>query len=122
MALTLAQIIGGIFSGSLSLIADALHNLSDAGALLLAYVARRIGRKPADKNSTYGYARAEVIGALINLVTLIIIGLYLVYEAIWRFFEPEIITGWMVVVVAAIAGTDKLTSPHQRNQVKIYSI
>ena len=103
VVLTVAQVIGGIISGSLSLIADALHNLSDAGALLLALVARKIGRKSADYENTYGYARAEVIGALINLVTLIIIGLYLVYEAIWRLFIPEIITGWMVVIVASIA-------------------
>ena len=103
VVLTIAQVIGGIISGSLSLIADALHNLSDAGALLLALVARKIGRKSADYDNTYGYARAEVIGALINLVTLVIIGLYLVYEAIWRLFQPEIITGWMVVIVASIA-------------------
>ena len=103
VALTVAQVIGGIISGSLSLIADALHNLSDAGALLLAFIARKIGRKSADYENTYGYARAEVIGALINLVTLIIIGLYLVYEAVWRLFIPEIITGWMVVIIASIA-------------------
>ncbi len=103
VALTIAQVIGGIISGSLSLIADALHNLSDAGALLLALIARKIGRKSADYNNTYGYARAEVIGALISLVTLVIIGLYLVYEAVWRLFQPEIITGWMVVIVASIA-------------------
>lgn len=103
VALTVAQVIGGIISGSLSLIADALHNLSDAGALLLAFIARKISRKSADYDNTYGYARAQVIGALINLVTLIIIGLYLVYEAIWRLFIPEIITGWMVVIVASIA-------------------
>jgi cobalt-zinc-cadmium efflux system protein len=103
VVLTVAQVIGGIISGSLSLIADALHNLSDAGALLLALIARKIGRKSADYDNTYGYARAEVIGALINLVTLIIIGLYLVYEAIWRLFQPKIITGWTVVIVASIA-------------------
>ena len=103
VVLTFAQVIGGIISGSLSLVADALHNLSDAGALLLALIARKIGRKSADYDNTYGYARAEVIGALINLVTLVIIGLYLVYEAIWRLFQPEIITGWMVVIVASIA-------------------
>ncbi len=103
VVLTAAQVIGGIISGSLSLIADALHNLSDAGALLLALIARKIGRKSADYDNTYGYARAEVIGALINLVTLVIIGLYLVYEAIWRLFRPEIITGWTVVIVASVA-------------------
>src|SRR3546814_21026893 len=52
---------------------------------------------------TFGYSRAEVIAALINLVTLIIVGLYLVYEAIARFFAPEPIAGWIVVIVAGIA-------------------
>ena len=101
--LTLAQIIGGIVSGSLSLIADALHNFSDAASLLIALVAIRIGRKPPDQFKTFGYKRAETIAALINLTTLIIIGLYLCYEAIMRFITPEPIAGWTIVIVAAIA-------------------
>ncbi|MCF6219136.1 MAG: cation diffusion facilitator family transporter [Gammaproteobacteria bacterium] len=103
MLLTLAQVVGGIISGSLSLIADALHNFSDATSLLIAWVARKISRQPADHFKTFGYKRAEVIAALINLVTLVLVGLFLVYEAIWRLFEPQIIEGWMVVVVASIA-------------------
>ncbi len=103
MLLTLAQIIGGIVSGSLALIADALHNFSDAASLLIALVARKIGRQPADHFKTFGYKRAEVIAALINLVTLVIVGLYLIYEALWRIYEPQIIEGWMVIIVAGIA-------------------
>jgi len=103
MVLTLAQVVGGIISGSLALIADALHNFSDAAALLIAWVARRIGRKPADAFKTFGYKRAEVIAALINLVTLVIVGLYLIYEALWRIYEPKSIDGWTVVVVAGVA-------------------
>ena len=103
MLLTLAQVVGGIVSGSLALIADALHNFSDAASLLIAWVARRIGRQPADHFKTFGYKRAEVIAALINLVTLVLVGLYLIYEAIWRVFEPQIIEGWMVIIVAGIA-------------------
>lgn len=103
MLLTVAQVTGGVISGSLSLIADALHNFSDASALLIAFAARKIGRQPADKFRTFGYKRAEVIAALINLVILVIVGLYLVYEAIWRVFDPQIITGWTVVIVASIA-------------------
>ena len=103
VGLTLAQIIGGIVSGSLSLIADALHNLNDAASLGIALFARRIARKPANKHMTFGYSRAEVIAALINLVTLIIVGLYLVYEAAFRYFEPQPIQGWIVVIVAGIA-------------------
>lgn len=112
--LTIAQVIGGIVSGSLSLVADALHNFSDASALGLALVARRIARRPADEERTFGYGRAEIIGALVNLTTLIIIGLYLVYEAVMRYFEPQEIAGWIVVIVAGIAlvidiGTAALT-------------
>lgn len=103
MLLTLAQVIGGVLSGSLALIADALHNFSDAAALLIAVVARRVGRQPPDRFKTFGYKRAEVIAALINLVTLVIVGLYLIYEACWRIFEPQLIEGWTVIVVAAIA-------------------
>ena len=101
--LTVAQIVGGVLSGSLSLVADALHNLSDAAALGVALVARRIARRPADSKRTFGYGRAEVVGALINLTTLIIVGLYLVYEAAARLFNPQVVEGWIVVWVAAIA-------------------
>ncbi len=101
--LTVAQVVGGVLSGSLSLVADALHNLSDAASLGIALVARRIARRPADTKRTFGYRRAEVIGALINLTTLIIVGLYLIYEAAARYFNPQPIEGWVVVWVAAIA-------------------
>jgi cobalt-zinc-cadmium efflux system protein len=101
--LTLAQIIGGVVSGSLSLIADALHNLGDAAGLAIAIFARRIGRLPANHFKTFGYKRAEIIAALINQTTLVITGLYLIYEAIWRFFQPEPIQGWLIVIIAAVA-------------------
>tara|TARA_B100001013_G_scaffold20133_1_gene11289 strand:- start:2021 stop:2908 length:888 start_codon:yes stop_codon:yes gene_type:complete len=101
--LTLAQVIGGIISGSLSLLADALHNLSDAASLGIALFARTLSRKPADEFKTFGYQRAEVIAALINLTLLITISLYLIYEALWRILEPQTITGWIVVLVAGVA-------------------
>ncbi len=101
--LTVAQVIGGLASGSLSLVADALHNLNDAASIGIALIARRIGRRPPDKRLTYGYRRAELVGALINLTTLIIVGLYLVYEAVRRFFQEQGVDGWIVVIVAAIA-------------------
>ena len=85
------------------MIADALHNFSDAASLLIALVAIRIGRKPPDQFKTFGYKRAETIAALINLTTLIIIGLYLCYEAIMRFISPEEIQGWAVVIIATFA-------------------
>ena len=101
--LTLAQVIGGIISGSLSLIADALHNISDAASLGIALFARTISRKPADEFKSFGYQRAEVIAALINLTLLITVSIYLIYEAVWRVIEPQVIAGWIIVLVAGIA-------------------
>lgn len=101
--LTIGQIIGGVLSGSLSLIADALHNLSDAGAILVAVIARSIGKKSANKNMTYGYKRAEIIGVIINSTTLILVGIYLIYVAINKYFNPTPIDGWIVFWVAGIA-------------------
>lgn len=101
--LTVVQVLGGALSGSLSLIADALHNLSDAGALVIALVARRIARRPADGLQTFGYRRAELVGALINATTLNVIGLYLLYEATMRAIAPPPVAGWTVVIIAAAA-------------------
>ncbi|MBU2924107.1 cation diffusion facilitator family transporter [Colwellia sp. 4_MG-2023] len=101
--LSVAQVVGGIVSGSLSLIADALHNLSDAGAIIIAIVARKIARKPANSNMTYGFERAEILGALINSTTLLLVGVYLIFESIAKYFNPEPIDGWIVVWIATIA-------------------
>jgi cobalt-zinc-cadmium efflux system protein len=101
--LTFAQIVGGIVSGSLALIADALHNFSDAASLGLGWFARKIGRRPADKLMTFGYAQGEVVAALINLTTLLIIGFYLLVETIDRFADPQPVEGWTVIGVAGIA-------------------
>lgn len=101
--LTVVQIVGGLASGSLMLVADALHNLSDAMALFIAFAARRISRRPANDQMTFGYARAEVVAALINLTTLIIISLFLAWEAVSRLFDPQPVQGWTVVWIAALA-------------------
>tara|TARA_R110002110_G_scaffold415856_1_gene658366 strand:- start:2577 stop:3470 length:894 start_codon:yes stop_codon:yes gene_type:complete len=101
--LTVFQIVGGIFSGSLALVADALHNLSDALALGIAWIARLIAQKPSDEYYTYGYGRAELIGAMINLTSLIIIGMYLIYEGIYRLIDPVEVQGMLVVYIAIIA-------------------
>jgi cobalt-zinc-cadmium efflux system protein len=103
MALTLVQIAGGLVSGSVALIADAVHNFSDAVSLIIAYGARRIARRPRDTRMTFGYGRAEAVAALVNYTTLIVIGLYLVYEAILRLIDPPGVEGWIVVIVAGVA-------------------
>ncbi|MEZ5652588.1 MAG: cation diffusion facilitator family transporter [Burkholderiaceae bacterium] len=101
--LTVAQIIGGIVSGSLALIADAIHNLSDMGALVIAFVARKVARRPADEAMTFGYGRIELVAALINYTTLIIIGLYLIIEGVQRLIAPPEVGGWTVVALAGVA-------------------
>lgn len=101
--LTVAQIVGGVFAGSLALIADAIHNLSDAAALAIALIARRIARIPADEVHTFGHGRAELIGAVFNLSWLIFIGLFLIVEAIKRLIDPQPVEGWTVVILAGIA-------------------
>jgi len=101
--LTIGQVIAGIISGSTALLSDAAHNFSDANALLIAYIARRISRKQANSDYTFGYRQAEMIGALINLTLLGTIGMYLVYEAIHRFFDPQEIIGWLMAATSVLA-------------------
>ncbi|MCI0334282.1 MAG: cation diffusion facilitator family transporter [Planctomycetes bacterium] len=103
LLLTVVEAVAGLLAGSLALLADALHNFNDCGSLIIALIARRIGRRPSDDRRTFGYRRAEIIGALINLTILVVIGLFLIYEAIARVFDPQQIDGWIVVVVAAVA-------------------
>ena len=88
--LTVAQIVGGILSGSLALIADALHNFSDMASLVITFAARKIARRPADARMTFGYGRIEIVAALINYTTLILLGFYLIYEGGMRMIDPPI--------------------------------
>ena len=87
LALTLAQIVAGVVSGSLALIADAIHNLSDAISLVLALAARRIARRPADAMMTFGYGRIEVVAALVNYTTLIMVSIWLAAEGVMRLLD-----------------------------------
>jgi cobalt-zinc-cadmium efflux system protein len=103
LLLTLVEAIAGIAAGSLALLADALHNFNDCGSLVIALIARRVARLPSDDRRTFGYRRAEIVGALINLTILVVIGLYLLGEGVHRLFEPRPIDGWIVVIVAAVA-------------------
>ncbi|WP_114287329.1 cation diffusion facilitator family transporter [Candidatus Halocynthiibacter alkanivorans] len=103
LLLTVAQVLGGIFSGSLALIADALHNFSDAIALIIAFAARKIARRPASAQMSFGYGRAEVVAALVNYTTLVVLGLYLIYQAVLRFIDPQPVEGWLIIVIAAVA-------------------
>lgn len=102
LILTIAQIIGGIISGSLALIADALHNLSDVLSMIIALISKKIARRPADEKRSFGYKRAEIIAALLNLTTLAAIGLYLIAESVKRFLTPEIVDGSLVMWLAGV--------------------
>jgi len=95
--ITISQFVGGIISGSLALISDALHNLSDVISVILAYLAHRIGLRPQTQKSTFGYKRAEILAAFINALTLIAISVYLLVEAGKRFLNPkEVDYVWML--------------------------
>jgi len=95
--ITIGQFAGGIISGSLALISDALHNLSDVISVILAYLAHRIGLRPQTEQSTFGYKRAEILAAFINALTLIAISVYLLVEAGKRFMNPkEVDYLWML--------------------------
>ena len=97
LVITAAQVIGGLISGSLALISDALHNFSDVLSLVFSYVAHKLSKKKASVNQTFGYKRAELIAAFVNAMTLIIVALFLVYGAIERFFNPQHIESGLVI-------------------------
>lgn len=98
--ITIVQIIGGIFSGSLSLISDALHNFSDGIAIIITYIAMKLSKRPKTQKYTFGLKRAEILAAVINASTLIIIGFFLIKEAIERFYNPTTIQGGLMLLVA----------------------
>ncbi len=97
LVITIAQVIGGIISGSLALISDALHNFSDVLSLVFSYIAYKLSRKKASVNQTFGYKRAELIAAFVNAMTLIIVALFLIYGATARFFNPHKIASDLVI-------------------------
>ncbi len=102
VAITISQVIGGIISGSLALLSDALHNFSDVLSLIISYVATRLGRKRASSRKTFGYKRAEIMAAFVNAATLIVIALLLMKEAIERLFEPQQIESNLVIWLALL--------------------
>lgn len=101
--LTAAQTVGGLLGGSVALVADALHNLNDAAALAIVLVARRISRRSADPSRTFGYHRARVVGALVNLTALAVVALFLVAESVRRALEPRPVDGWIMIALAGTA-------------------
>ena len=95
----IAEVIGGLLTGSLALLSDAAHMFTDAAALAVALVAIRIAQRPADRTRTFGYYRFEILAAAFNAVVLFLVAFYILYEAYRRLFEPtEIQTIGMLLV------------------------
>jgi cobalt-zinc-cadmium efflux system protein len=96
---TVAEVVGGILTGSLALLADAAHMASDSFSLALALGASLLASRPAAGARTFGYQRAEVLAALINGITLVVISLWIFWEAYHRLEDPpEVLGGWMIAV------------------------
>ena len=95
--ITISQIVGGIFSGSLALLSDAMHNFSDVLALLIAYIANRLAARPNSESKTFGYKRAEILAALFNASVLIGIAIFLIIESFHKFYHPEAINSIWVI-------------------------
>jgi cobalt-zinc-cadmium efflux system protein len=101
--ITAAQVIGGVLSGSLALLSDALHNFSDVISLVVSYAANKLAKKKASLQKTFGYKRAEILAAFINASTLIIVAVLLIIEAIKRFKNPQEIESGLVIWLSIIA-------------------
>jgi len=96
------EVVGGLISGSLALLADAAHMLTDAAALALAWVAFRIARRPADPRRSYGYHRGQVLAAFVNGAVLIVIVGGIFIEAAERLTEPVAVQGWTMLAIAGV--------------------
>jgi cobalt-zinc-cadmium efflux system protein len=103
IVITVAQVIGGLLSGSLSLLSDALHNFSDVVSLIISYIANRLSKKEASLQKTFGYKRAEILAAFINAATLIIVAILLIIEAVERFQNPQEIESNLVIWLSLVA-------------------
>ncbi len=124
--ITIAEVIGGIVSGSLALLGDSLHNFNDTMALSISYISLRIGERKGDEKYTFGYKRAEILGAFINSVILVSVGIFLIYEAYRRFLVPSSINSVLMLIVAFIGlfanlFTAILLHTHSRESMNVKS-
>jgi cobalt-zinc-cadmium efflux system protein len=104
------EVVGGLWTGSLALLADAAHMLTDVGGMLLALVAIRFAARPATPEKTFGYVRMEVLSALANAVVLLFLTIYILYEAWQRFLAPPEILGGPMLAVAVVGLAVNLVS------------
>src|SRR5689334_7057819 len=104
------QAIGGLVTGSLALLADSAHMLTDAGGLALALIAIRFAERPATPQKTYGYVRLEILSALLNAVVLLLLTIFILYEAIDRFLNPPpVMAGPMLAVAVVVLGVNLIS-------------
>ncbi len=102
LGITLAEVAGGLISGSLSLLSDALHNFNDTVAMVASYVAIKLSEKEHDEKRTFGYRRAQILAALMNSILLIVAALLLFRESFFRLINPEPIRGYVMLGVAVV--------------------
>ncbi len=102
--ITAAEVIGGLITGYLALLADAVHNLSDVAALILAYIGQIGESRPSTKRSTYGYKRLEVMTATVSAVSLVVIAVFIFVEAWERFVRPQDITNPTLLIIVTSIG------------------
>jgi len=126
LAITLAEFFGGLLSGSLALISDAAHNLSDVAVVALALWARRLGRRPPTARHTYGFKRGEVIAALVNAVALVAVSLVIGREALGRLLHPTSVSQGLMLAVALVAlaanvGSMLLLRRHEKDDINVRS-
>ncbi len=102
LIITVAQFVGGILSGSLALLSDAMHNFSDVLSLLIAFGAHKLSHKPSSLEKTFGYRRAEILATLFNASMLIAIAIYLIFESIHKLYAPEPIESLWVIALGLL--------------------
>jgi len=103
VGITVAQVVGGFISGSLALMSDAMHNFSDVLALIISWFASKLSKKDQTPAQTYGYKRAEILAALINAVSLIVIAFFLMKAAIFRFTDPIEVQSGLVMILGGLS-------------------
>lgn len=126
VAITSAEVVGGFLSGSLALLSDAAHNLSDVVAVVLALWARRLSRRPATVRHTYGFKRVEVMAALLNALLLIGVTVLIAREAAIHLLHPEPVKQGIMLVVGLVAlaanlGSVLLLRRHDESDVNVRS-
>ena len=100
--ITLVEVIGGLLSGSLSLLSDALHNFTDGISVIVTFIALRLSKRENTLKNTFGYKRAEILAALFNSSFLIIISFFLFKEAYLRIQHPQNIDSKIMIAVALV--------------------